>query len=97
MNKINEIIPEFVSKVLNRVTRLETVNHTKCDSCFGSGVMHIEGQPGIFECPVCHGQGMSGRNVVFWDSNKQIVDIELQDDGHTLKIFISDREIKNGN
>lgn len=31
-----------------------------------------------------------GRTVLFWDDEKQ-VDIELQDDGRTLKVFIHER------
>lgn len=75
------------------VTRLEIVNHTNCDSCRGSGRMHIEGQPGDFECPACHGTGMTGREVIFHNQHKQI-ELSLQDDGKTLKVFITKRESK---
>lgn len=76
---------------LDKVTRLELINHTACDSCKGAGIIHIEGQDARFECPACHGAGFTGREVVFFDENKQIK-ASLQDDGRTLKIFIDKRE-----
>lgn len=75
---------------LDKVTRLELIDHTKCESCYGTGRQRIEGQPGDFECPSCHGLGSNGRTVVFIDGRKQI-ETSLQDDGRTLKIFISKR------
>lgn len=75
---------------LKGVTRLEVIDHTNCDNCKGLGRMKIAGQPGDFECPACHGLGMNGRTVVFLDKRKQI-ETSLQDDGRTLKIFISKR------
>jgi hypothetical protein len=41
-------------------------------------------------CDECQGAGSSGREVVFWDEDKQL-DVELQDDGKTLKVFIHER------
>jgi len=76
---------------LGNVTRLEIIDHTKCDGCNGSGRIHIEGQPGTLECPACHGLGMGGREMVFFNEGKRL-DAQLQDDGRTLKIFIDKRE-----
>jgi len=76
---------------LSNVTRLEIIDNTICDACLGVGTIYISGQPGRFECPSCHGNGMGiGREVVFWNANKQ-VEASLQDDGRTLKIFVNKR------
>jgi DnaJ-class molecular chaperone len=77
---------------LQDVTRLEIIDHTKCDSCDGSGRAHIEGQTGDFECPVCHGMGMSGREIIFHNPSNRI-EASLQDDGRTLKFFIEKRTV----
>lgn len=72
------------------VTRLEIIDHTKCDSCQGLGRLVIAGQPQDFECPACHGLGNPGRTVVFHNPNK-LITVDLQDDERTLKIFINKR------
>lgn len=76
---------------LDEVTRLEIIDHTSCDSCEGTGRITISGQPDSYECPACHGSGLKGRQVVFFDANKQ-VEASLQDEGRTLKLFINERE-----
>lgn len=68
----------------DKVTRLEIIDHTECKECGGNGVF------GLDECKNCAGMGFPGRRVVFWDKNK-MVQLSLQDDDRTLKIFISDR------
>lgn len=68
-----------------RVTRLEIIDHTECDICGGNGVF------GLDECRNCAGIGSPGRSVVFWDKDKKI-ELSLQDNDRTLKIFISDRD-----
>lgn len=80
-----------LNAALQNVTRLETVDHSACTNCTGSGRIEIAGQRGQLECPVCHGIGSMGRSVVFFDSNKRI-ELSLQDDDRTLKIFIKERE-----
>lgn len=75
---------------LEDVTRLEIIDHTKCENCKGSGILHIEGQEISFDCPNCHGIGTQGRNVIFHSPSKKI-DVSLQDEGRTLKIFINKR------
>jgi len=42
------------------------------------------------ECPACGGTGIKGRTVIFWDKNKT-VELQLQDDERTLKVFIDER------
>lgn len=54
---------------LDKVTRLEIIDHTKSLEDGG------------------------GRTVVFWDDKKQI-DISIQDDNKTLKVFIHERSIE---
>lgn len=67
-----------------KVTRLEVIDHTACEKCTGQG-----GTEDVW-CPDCNGTGCKGREVVFWDKNKQ-VDLSLQDEGKTLKVFIHER------
>lgn len=83
---------------LSKITRFEIIDHTPCTNCDGSG--HVltptdsaAGQSIAFnkECDKCHGMGTKGREVIFWDAYKQI-EASVQDDGKTLKIFISRRE-----
>jgi len=64
----------------DKVTRLEIIDHTRCKQC--TGMARIL-------CGACGGTGIKGRSVIFWDKDKH-VDIQLQDDNRTLKIFISD-------
>lgn len=88
------------------VTRLEIVDYTPCKKCDGLGWFYKgepinpkEFNPSFFdndhtkrpkECVDCAGTGSTGRSVVFWDKTKQI-ELSLQDDGRTLKIFITKR------
>jgi DnaJ-class molecular chaperone len=67
------------------VTRFEIIDHTQCKECQGSGIYF-----GGIICDECQGAGCVGREVVFWDEDKQL-DVELQDDGKTLKVFIHER------
>jgi hypothetical protein len=81
----------------SKVTRLEIIDHTPCTNCEGTGIYYAPtdsaaGQSISFPAPCgkCGGAGMPGRSVVFWDNNKQ-VDLELQDDERTMKVFIHER------
>lgn len=72
------------------VTRLEIVDHTPCKACKGKMYVIVEGNDKPTECPACGGLGCLGRSVVFWDQKKSI-DLSLQDEGRTLKVFIKER------
>lgn len=76
----------------SKVTRLEIIDNTPCKYCGGSGIVdsaNYANQP--TECMDCHGAGFAGRDVVFHNKNTQI-ELSLQDDGRTLKVFINERD-----
>lgn len=77
---------------LTKITRLEIINHTNCETCKGAGRVKIEGTTTVLECPECHGSGMTGRQVVFHNPDKE-VKLSLQDDGRTLKLFVTKRKL----
>ena len=70
---------------ISKITRFEIIDHTPCVDCNGDG--HFNDAI----CTTCGGGGVKGRELVFWDAYKQI-EASVQDDGKTLKIFISKRE-----
>lgn len=69
----------------NKVTRLEIIDHTTCEHCGGKSRFDES-----LNCINCKNMGSPGRKVVMFDDNKQI-DLELQDDDYTLKVFIHPR------
>jgi DnaJ-class molecular chaperone len=71
----------------DKVNRLEVIDHTKCFHCNGTG----DGRHTRI-CEHCGGRGFPGRTVVVWD-NKKKIELSLQDDDRTLKVFISEREV----
>lgn len=77
----------------DEVTRFEIIDHSPCPDCDGdgmvSGMMSLDGEDKVI-CQTCSGKGCIGREVIFWDEDKQ-VNVELQDDGKTLKVFIHQR------
>lgn len=75
---------------LNNITRLEIIRHDVCDGCSGAGFISLCGQNDILDCPSCHGEGFTGRHVLF-QSEKKRVSLSLQDDAKTLKIFVKDK------
>lgn len=80
-----------MSNNFDRVTRVETIDHSDCPHCNGSGRVQNGNDPNRYiECGACGGNGMVGRKVILWNPNKHI-SLDLQDDGRTLKIFISER------
>lgn len=88
---------KVVPPSMDSLTRLELIDHCPCETCDGYGRVRTEtdsaaGQSTSFlkECPVCLGAGFKGRDVVFWDKNKT-VKASVQDEGRTLKLFITDR------
>lgn len=68
----------------DKLNRFEIIDHTMCKYCLGAGIRKDQ------ECEFCGGIGSPGRSVIVWDDKKQI-DIEIQDDGKTLKVFIHDK------
>ena len=78
----------------NNVTRFEVIDHRPCCECDGSGLVAVPGRKESEEqkqrCAWCGGAGMPGRTVVAHDKGVS-VDVELQDDGRTLKVFIHER------
>lgn len=81
----------------SNVTRFEIIDHTPCYKCEGTGVYNTPtdsaaGQSISFygECDECHGSGLRGRQVITRSKYVQ-VDVELQDDGRTLKVFLHQR------
>lgn len=87
MNSVSEVV---LNGAIKKVTRLEVIDYTNCDACAGKGYQQIAGQSKSVECPACHGGGFTGREVIFFDSHKEI-ELSLQDDRRTLKIFINER------
>lgn len=78
-----------MSSGYEKVNRLELIDHSPCKACNGKQV--IKDATGSQICPECQGMGMKGRTVIFWDDNKQ-VELSLQDDNRTLKVFISNKK-----
>lgn len=67
-----------------KVTRFEVIDHRPCDECGGRGQLENGNA-----CIECEGNGCPGRSVVCWDYDAKI-DVQLQDDDRTLKVFISE-------
>lgn len=74
----------------SKVTRFEIINHTPCNNCGGSGKEYNHNYSQEVECSDCRGTGIPGRTVYFRNENLQL-DVELQDDDRTLKVFIHER------
>lgn len=70
----------------NNVTRVEIIDHRPCVECNGHGQL-----PNGNSCNDCGGLGVPGRSVVCYNYDV-IVDVQLQDDDRTLKIFLHERE-----
>jgi DnaJ-class molecular chaperone len=83
---MNEPFDKVANLYVDQVMRVEVIDQTPCHSCQGSGHTYRT----KIACTACGGIGVPGRNVVFWASSKQI-ELSLQDDERTLKIFITER------
>ena len=80
----------------DKVTRFEIINHTPCEECDGSGWVMVPDpthpdEPEQRECIECQGRGIPGRTVYVHNKNPEF-DVQLQDEGRTLKVFIHERE-----
>lgn len=69
----------------DKVTRLEIIDHTPCKACTPATRIL---------CGVCGGTGVRGRRVISWNDNNKI-ELSLQDDGRTLKVFIDEKHSNN--
>lgn len=75
----------------DKVTRLEIIDNMPCVYCGGSGKAASAAYANqLIECTDCRGVGFAGREVIFHNKNTQI-ELSLQDDGRTLKVFINER------
>lgn len=72
-----------------KVTRFEIINHTPCEECEGTGLNQDIDKLGKF-CPECKGLGIPGRTVYVHNENLKF-EVQLQDEGRTLKVFIDER------
>lgn len=70
-----------------KINRFEIIHHVSCEACKGSG---IDSERPPQRCTDCDGLGCKGREVIFWDDDKQL-DIDIQDEGRTLKVFVHER------
>lgn len=83
----------------NNITRFEVIDHRQCISCRGRMTENYLQRDGSYReqpCHVCDGSGINGGRVFVAHSNPEssIIDVELsyQDDGKTLKVFVSDKK-----
>lgn len=79
----------------DKITRFEIIDHTPCEECEGTGRVLVPDPSHREEaeerdCVGCGGSGIPGRKVIAWDEDLRF-DVELQDDGRTLKVFIHER------
>lgn len=70
-----------------KVTRFEVIDHTVCERCKGTGWLTINNKKRT--CIDCKTAGSRGRILTSYGIQ---VELQLQDDGRTLKAFITDKE-----
>lgn len=86
-------LEDLLAEIAERTdfNRLEIIDHTPCTACNGRGIIVAENYSiSGHTCSTCSGMRSIGRQVVMWSDHKK-VDISIQDDGRTLKAFISER------
>lgn len=85
-------------ELLPDVTRFEVIDHRQCVWCRGRKVENrlVKNEYREMPCSKCDGSGIMGGRVYAVSSNpeRSIIKVELsyQDDGKTLKVFISNKE-----
>lgn len=84
---------------LEKVNRLEIIDHRPCLGCGGKCWIEQEGKK-PYECANCNGLGSSGRTVIvagpaYGQKDNAKMSAELQDDNRTLKIFIKAKDEKD--
>lgn len=75
------------------INRLELVDHRPCNKCHGERRYNELQKDGTYkstECSDCQGMGSAGRSVIFWNDHTEVKS-SVQDEGRTLKLFISER------
>lgn len=81
------------------VTRLEIIDHRPCKECHGARWIHLnEPDQRPVECSECWGMGSKGRTVIvggpaYKQPDNADITLSLQDDGKTLKVFVSDKNV----
>lgn len=80
------------------VDRFEVIDHRQCVYCRGRMTANYRQKDGSYKeqpCDKCDGSGIRGGRVygAFSNAETSIIKVELsyQDDGKTLKVFVSDR------
>ena len=76
---------------IEKVTRFEVIDHRECVWCRGRKTSLYAQKDGRYKelpCDKCDGTGISGGRVYSaWSVN---VELNYQDEGRTLKVFVSD-------
>lgn len=83
---------------IDKVDRFEVIDHRQCVYCRGRMVANYRQKDGSYKeqpCDKCDGSGIRGGRVYGAFSNAETsqikVELSYQDDGRTLKVFVSDR------
>ena len=83
---------------MNDVTRFEVIDHRQCVWCRGRKTANYAQKDGSYKeqpCDKCDGSGLMGGRVFVAHSNPERsniqVELSYQDDGRTLKVFVTDR------
>lgn len=84
---------------IENVTRFEVIDHRECVWCRGrktANYLQKNGEYKEMPCDKCDGSGTMGGRIYVASSNaeRSIIKVELsyQDEGRTLKVFVSDRD-----
>lgn len=82
---------DYRNHYLKKITRLEVIDHSPCNTCGGDMWFKTETNAMLLECPNCRGLGVAGRVFIFQDVNKEVT-ASIQDNGRTLKLFVEPRK-----
>lgn len=95
---VRGIMDAYADQKANNVDRFEVVDHRQCVWCRGrlqENRLQKNGDYKLVPCSKCDGSGIMGGRVYSVSSNPERsiikVDLSYQDDGKTLKVFVSDR------
>ena len=76
-----------------KVDRFEVIDHRECVWCRGrksANYLQKNGEYKELPCDKCDGSGIMGGRV--YTAYKASIEFSYQDDGKTLKVFVSDRK-----